>query len=70
MTKLSNIDLEKVTGGVFTPCARLDNLTLGELRAEGRDAALKDLSQAQVSCGTKLPHTTKKSLDDARHILF
>ena len=73
MTKLTTIDtiaLDTVTGGqnIFTPCARLDNLTLKQIRDEGKEAGGKDLAQANWSCGVPLP--TAKQKRDAKHIYF
>jgi hypothetical protein len=68
MTKLSTLDLESITGGVFTPCPSLDNKTLAELRAEGEAGMRRDLAQSAVSCGLKLP--TAADIKRAKEIRF
>jgi len=68
MMKLSTLDLETVTGGVFSPCPRLDNMTLAQLRAEGGTGARRDLAQAAVSCGLKMQ--TAADMKRAKDIRF
>ena len=68
MKNLSSLDLDKVTGGVFSPCTMSDGLTLGALKKMNKTQAVGTMALQMAQCG--LPWVSKAAVNAKKHILF